>query len=445
MLTNSQSELLRPISGSEFLPPISRWTSLGGLVLSGTIAAAVLLAATVRYNVTVKAPAIVRPVGDVRVVQASVEGIVTSIEVKENQTVKQGDVIARIDDSELQVQKQQLRETIAQNQAQLTQITAQITALDTQRVAEMSLMNRSISVAQADFSLNQRNHQTQSISVQAEVREAEAALELARAEMEQYQQLSETGAIAQLQIQQKEQSFKAAQARLDRVRAALNPSSAEVVMAQERIAQETARGESMLATLNQKREELQQQQTQIQGQINRDRQALQQIETDLKETVVRAPADGTVFRLGLRNARQVVQPGDLVAQIAPNDSHLVVKAQVLPQDISEVSICSEEQVIACQEGRVQLRISSYPHSDYGTLRGAVRAVSPDAITPDSNGANPASPFYEVTIETEHFYLKRGGQQYLLKSGMEATADIISRQETVLTFLLREAKLLADVN
>ena len=443
MVTGHNS--LRPIQNDEFLPPISRWTSLGGFLLSGTIAAAVLLAATIRYNVTVKAPAIVRPVGDVRIVQAPLEGTISTIEVKENQAVRQGDVIARIDDSDLQIQKQQLQETIEKNQSQLTQITAQINALDTQRIAEMSLMNRSISEARSDLNLNQRNHQTQQISAQSEVREAEAALELARVEMEQYQQLSETGAVPQLAIRQKEQAFRVAQARLEGVTAALNPSEAEVVMAQERIAQETARGESMLATLDQKREELQQQLTETQGQINRDRQALQQIETDLKETVVRAPADGTVFRLGLRNARQVVQPGDLVTQIAPDDSHLVVKAQVLPQDISEVSICSEEQVIACQEGRVQLRISSYPHSDYGTLRGAVRAVSPDAITPDSNGANPASPFYEVTIETEHFYLKRGGQQYLLKSGMEATADIISRQETVLTFLLREAKLLADVN
>lgn len=440
-----RNEVLPPIRNEDFLPPIGYWVYLGGILLSGTVGAAVLLAAMVRYNVTVKAPAIVRPVGDVRVVQSPLEGTVTSIEVKENQAVRQGDVIARIDDNDLQVQKRQLQETLAKHQAQLTQITAQMNALDTQRVAEVSLMNRSISAAQADLNLNQRNYQTQQISTQSEVREAQAALKLARVEMEQYQQLAETGAVAQLEIQQKEQAFEVAQARLERVRAALDPSEAEVVMAQERIAQETARGESTLATLNQKWEALRQQQTEIQGQINRDRRAMQQIETDLKETVVRAPADGTVFRLGLRNARQVVQPGDLVAQIAPSNSRLVVKARVLPQDISKVSICQEEQVAACKGGRVQLRISSYPHSDYGTLKGAVRTISPDAITPDSNGTNPANPFYEVTIEPEHFYLKRGNQQYLLKSGMEATADIISRQETVLTFLLREAKLLADIH
>jgi HlyD family type I secretion membrane fusion protein len=440
----SEHHWLRPIHSDEFLPPISRWTFLGGILLSGTIGVAVLLAAVVRYNVTVKAPAVVRPVGEVQIVQAPLEGTIDSIEVKENQTVRRGDIIAKIDDSDLQTQKRQLQEAIAQNQAQLAQIAAQINALDTQRVAEVSLMNRSISAAKADLNLNQRNYQTQRVSTQAEVREAEAALELARVEMEQYQQLSETGAVAQLQIRQKEQAFKATQARLERMRAALNPSSAEVIMAQERIAQETARGESMLATLNQKREQLRQQQAELQGQINRDRQALQKIETDLKETVIRAPVDGMVFRLGIRNSAQVVKSGDLVAQVAPDNSPLVVKAQVLPQDISKVSICDQADIADCKTGRVQLRISAYPHSDYGTLKGAVRAISPDAITPNSNGTNAASPYYEVTIEPEYRYLKRAEQQYLLKSGMDATADILAKEETVLTFLLRKAKLLGDV-
>ena len=51
----------------------------------------------------------------------------------------------------------------------------------------------------------------------------------------------------------------------------------------------------------------------------------------------------------------------------------------------------------------------------------------------------------MAIEPEYPYIRRAEQQYLLKSRMEATADIISRQERVLTFLVREAKLLANVD
>ncbi len=89
-----------------------------------------------------------------------------------------------------------------------------------------------------------------------EVQEASAALKLAREELKRYQQLGNTGAIAQLQIKEKEQASKAAQARLERAKATLNPSAAPVAIATERIAQQRARGSATLATLNKEREEL---------------------------------------------------------------------------------------------------------------------------------------------------------------------------------------------
>lgn len=86
----------------------------------------------------------------------------------------------------------------------------------------------------------------------------EAALELARANMQQYRQLANTDAVAQLQIKEKEEAFKAAQARLERAKAGLNSTAVPVAIASERIAQERARGEFTLATLDKERESLQQ-------------------------------------------------------------------------------------------------------------------------------------------------------------------------------------------
>ena len=55
MLIEPSPQLLRPISSDEFLPPIGRWSSLGGIILSGSVGVAFLLASVVRYDVTVKA------------------------------------------------------------------------------------------------------------------------------------------------------------------------------------------------------------------------------------------------------------------------------------------------------------------------------------------------------------------------------------------------------
>jgi multidrug efflux pump subunit AcrA (membrane-fusion protein) len=94
MFSDPNPDLLRPVKSDEFLPAISLWTTLGGVLLMGSVGAAIILTAVTKYNITVKAPATVRPVGEVQIVQAATEGTVESIPVKENMAVKQGDAIA---------------------------------------------------------------------------------------------------------------------------------------------------------------------------------------------------------------------------------------------------------------------------------------------------------------------------------------------------------------
>jgi len=246
--------------------------------------------------------------------------------------------------------------------------------------------------------------------------------------------------------------------KLERAKAAQNPSAAAVEVATERIAQERARGEASLATLSKERKELLQRRITTQSQLNKSQKELQQLGIDLYKSVIRAPVDGTILKLDLRNPGQTVRPGEFIAQIAPSDAPLVVKARIAAQDISKVKTCKAEKIKNCEEGKVQLRFSAYPYPDYGTLKGAVRAIAPDAITSQGSGTGQGSgtsassyqgsgtgaSSYEVTIQPERSYLVKGGHQYPIQSGMEVTADIISREETVLKFMLRRARLLTDL-
>jgi HlyD family type I secretion membrane fusion protein len=424
---------LRPVQSDEFLPPISLWATLGGWLIIGSCGVAVALAAALKYNVTVKAPGTLRPTGELRIVQAPTAGTVKTIAVKENTVVTQGEAIAILDDAQLQTKKTQLQSNIGQSQLQLTQIAAQIGALDSQRTAELQLMNRTIASARSDLSGNQQALQQSQLTTAAAVQEAEAALELARSEMSQYQTLANTGAIAQLQIKQKEQAFKAAQARLAQAKAALNPSAAPVEIARERIAQEQARGESTIAALDKERDNLIQRRVEIQTQLNGVREELQQIETQIKNSVIRAPESGIILQLNLRNSGQVVQPAEAIAQIAPGDTPLVIKARVPTQEIAKIA----------RGQKSQMRVSAYPYPDYGILNGKVSAIAPDVTTANSGSAGSAAAYYEVTIQPEKTYLTKQEQKYPLQPGMELTADIISKEETVLTFILRKARLLSD--
>ncbi|WP_377480992.1 MAG: HlyD family efflux transporter periplasmic adaptor subunit [Microcoleus anatoxicus] len=366
-----ESPSVETFENDQFLPPVSRWTSWGGILMVATFGGAIALASVTKYSATVKADAIVRPAGEVRVVQATTEGTVESIAVTENQVVKQGDPIAVVDASRLDSQKKQFQETVTQSQTAADEINRQLRELDNQILAS------------AQFP-----------SIQNESSAADKLVESALVKL-----------------------------------ATSLPDVAERLGRSRRV-------------LLVKRSSIQQQLIQAQKELN-------QVELKLKYSVVRSPADGTILKVELQHPGQTVQAGSAIAQIVPSDVPLIVKAKVTSQDIARIQIGQP----------VQMRISALPFPDYGTLKGTVSEIAPDAIAPQNPANNSGGSYYEVSIKPDKTYLTRiesasgnflGGsqanepRQYAIQSGMEGRADIITGQETVLTFVLRKARLMTDM-
>lgn len=501
MLINSNSDFLPVVSENEFLPPISRWTTWGGLFILCALGLSIPVAAVAKYKVTVQGQAVVRPAGELRIVQATAEGQVMQIHVKENQVVKKGDAIATIDDSRLQTKKSQLQTSTQQARLQLAQINAQIKTLDHQIRAEIERVNRTVASAEAELRGHNRAFQEKKVttvsdfqeasaniriaveelrtaeaqlkSTQSDLGAAEATLGGAMSKRNRYQTVANEGALsldqfeeAQLAVKQQEQAVQAqkatveaqektierlkkaveaAIARRQRTHATLNPTDAEVTIATERIAQEKASGEANQATLERERQALINQQIEAQKQLERDTRELKQIEVELQETTVAATTDGIISKLNLRNSGQTVRMGEEVAQIVPSNAPLVVKAAIEPEAKSKVQIGQ----------KVQMRVGACPYPDYGTLNGKVKAVSPDAISRQNNNnsaninnTNPQATekgaFYEVTIEPTALSLANSQTKCQIQLGMDGRADIITREETVLQFFLRKARLITDL-
>lgn len=506
----SNTNFLPPIQTNEFLSPISRWTTWGGMFILCVLGLAVPVAAIAKYKVTVQGQAVVRPAGELRIVQAATEGQVMHIYVKENQVIKKGDAIATIDDSRLQTKNSQLQTSIQQSKLQLVQINAQINALNSQIRAETDRVNRIITGAQAELSGRRREYRDKNLTTVSELQEADANVRIAESELQagkaqlktaqanlhateaafgvaqskqnRYESAATQGALskdqleeAQLAAKQQEQAVKAQQAlveaqtetiqrlqqaisaaiaRRQRTQTSVNPSDAEVTVATERIAQEKAGGESNKATLEKERQALVKQRIEIEKQLERDTSELKQAKRDLAQTTIKATADGIISQLNLRNPGQTLRTGEEVLRIVPTDAAQVLKAAVVSENQSKLKIGQ----------KVQMRVSACPYPDYGTLNGQVLAISadafggavPQAFAPQNNGVNPSnngasSPkatasgaFYEVTIEPQTLVLGHGKNLCHIQLGMEGRVDIISREETVLQFFLRKARLIADL-
>ena len=438
---DSNPALLHVATPDEFFPQVSSWSRVGGAILVIAFFALLLLSSVLRYKVTIQAQAAIRPAGELRIVQAQVQGPIQEILVTQDQSVEEGSVIAYVDDSHLRTEQSKLQTAIENASLQVVQLQAQLTALDRQIAAEQDLLERRQSTAQAELRLREREREQLLTTTAADVREAQAQVDLAREELLRFRSLADQGVVSDLELREREVKLNSAEAQLSRVEAALNPSKAEIEIASENIVQQRARGEATLAMLMREREQLLQRITQNQTTFTNYKEDLSQIASDISSAVIRAPVSGVVQELTLRNRGQVVQEGELVARIAMADNALEVKAFVAIQDIGDVAVGQT----------VFMRVSACPYPDYGTLQGTVTAISPDAITSQyssrliERGARLGSTTgYEVTARPDTLVLEDAGRSCEIQAGMEGRVDIVSREETVLHYLLRIARFITDV-
>ncbi|WP_328809230.1 HlyD family secretion protein [Roseibium aggregatum] len=205
---------------------------------------------------------------DITVILSKVSGYVSSVEVRDNQHVKAGDVLIRIDDGDYKLAVKSAQDSIGSAEATVARIKTQIEAAKT-------------SVLQAE----------------ASVASAEAGNDEAQANYTRQKKLADNKFVSQATLDTAEASLKQAQADLKSARVAVKLAKADVEVL---IGQKKEAEQAIVAA----------------------RTALEQAKRDLQFTVLRAPVDGIV---GNRAAQvgSLLQAGSRIAAIVPlADTHI---------------------------------------------------------------------------------------------------------------------------
>ena len=152
--------------------------------------------------------------------------------------------------------------------------------------------------------------------------------------------------------------------------------------------------------------------TEVEGQISQSKVALQYQE-------LRAPVSGTVFELkaGLGYVANT-KTSESVLKIVPDDQ-LVAKVYITNQDIGFVK----------ENMPVDVRIDSFPFSEFGDVKGKLIWIGSDALPPDQ--ANPTYRF-PAKVQIEKQSLSINGREIRLQSGMSLSANIKIRDRTVIS-------------
>lgn len=246
-------------------------------------------------------------------ITSMVSGQVAEVLVHDTQAVKQGDVLAKIDDRDAKIAVAQARAELTKAKRQYKQTAANSGALSSQ-------------IGVSDDAIR---------SAEAQLAQAQAALHKAQDEYTRREKLSASGAVSK-------EELSTAKSTLDTAKAGV--ASAEAGLAQARSSQKAA--QSNLAA----NEAL------IQGANENStpdvlvaETKLKQAELDLERTVIKAPFDGVVSRRSIQVGQRVA-PGTMLMMVVPVDQ-LYVDANFKESQLEKVRVGQKAELTSDLYGK----------------------------------------------------------------------------------------------
>jgi hemolysin D len=421
------------------------------------------------------------PQGKVVRLDAPVSGTVMLIAVREGDKVTPGQSIVQLEsalvDSELQQQQQKLQA----QQNQLNQLglikNQQLLSLQTQKQQNQAQQfEKEALIAQAKENLVtlKANYNNQLVEKQSQVEQARAAIKASQSahkmariraatameKVPRYREAYQQGALSQDLLSEARQAAQEgvesiAQTQAEIEQAALRyreqqqgyeklrqQTSGEIEQAALRY-QEQQRGytsvvESSNLAVSKIEEQLKNTESQIvtlKGEIAQTESLINGLNYQLQQRRIYTPVKGTVFELPIAKPGAVVQPGQAIAQIAPENVPLILRARM----------SSAESGFLAVGLPVKLKFDAYPFQDYGIVPGRLTWISPDSrirstdTTNSTSESNSPAEFYELEIELEQNYIQSSDRKILLTPGQTATAEIVIRQRRLADIFLAPFK------
>ena len=135
---------------------------------------------------------------------------------------------------------------------------------------------------------------------------------------------------------------------------------------------------------------------------------------------IRSPYAGKVVALNVFSLGGVIQRGEKIMDIVPDDDGLTIEAQVAVEEISDVH----------PGMRADVHLTAFKQRLVPTLRGEVVQVSADRLTDPKTGA----PFYIATIKLDAEGLA-DLQGLKLHPGMPATVMLPTDSRTAFDYIV----------
>ncbi|MCY7278640.1 MAG: HlyD family type I secretion periplasmic adaptor subunit [Phormidesmis sp. CAN_BIN44] len=394
------------------LPPV--YVRLLGAAICALVGGTIAWATFSKVDEVATAPGQVIPASQVQPMRSLASGLLREIKVTEGKHVQQGEVLVQLDPTisqsevdRLEKLSRQSRDTLARLQAERTGNTQAGSLLQNQLLAARLREFRDRRTA-ASAEANRQMSMIKTTQVKLSQLQSEFAHTNTKARA--IGSLLIDGAVPRfdyLDAKNKADSLqKEIAAQIQEIEQAKQSYQAAIKNAT-RLASE--RQSEILTQIDKQQQEL----TDLDGKLT-------QAQAQHKHSTVRAGVAGTVYNIKVSKTGSTVQPGDEVLSIVPDGEELILEANVQNQDVGFVRLGM----------RVKVKLATFPYQEFGMVEGVVSRVSPNAVNEPSNGL-----VFPVQVQLKQRSVRTHDREVLLSPGMAATAEIVTRQKTVMSFLL----------
>jgi HlyD family secretion protein len=336
-------------------------------------------------------------------------GRMTELNVREGDWVKKGQVIARLDPTQLQQQRTRDVAAVANAQSGYDQMVTSIQYQEATLESDVAAKRAAVGEAQAKLDALLAGNRPQEIQqADAGVADAKAQLENAKADWDRYQTLYKNEDVSTQQYDQARQRFNSATALLQQAqqKASLvkeGPRKEDIAGGQAQVAQAQAalaNAEANRIELRRKREEL----VARKAQIEQARGQAGISDAQLNDTVIYAPIDGVVL-VKSAEAGEVLAAGTTVVTVGDLD-HPWLRAYVGETELGHVKLGQ----------KVNLMTDSYPGKTYP---GVVSFIASEAeFTPKQiqTKEERVKLVYRIKVDVDN-------SSHELKNNMPVDAEI----------------------
>lgn len=374
--------------------------------------------------------------GTVSPVSAKVAGHIVELFVDDNQPVKKGDLLLRVDPRDYQAKRDQALAAIAMAEASARAARSEVPrARETTRAqidqARAALEAAVVAVRSGESAVEEARARLEAkraamAAARADVSGAESAYRKAARELDRMRRLLKDGYVSQREFDEAQAAFETAEAGVEAVRRRQSQAEKEVqqveaelgtrILAVEHARQRVVEARAALARAQGQSHEVAIREAEVgraEARLKEAQADLAYAELQLQHTEVRAPLDGVVSKRSVERG-QVVQMGQPLLAIVPL------------HDVWVIANFKETQLARVKPGmRAEVRVDTFPGK---TFVGTVESISAGTgsrfslLPPENATGNWVKVVQRIPVKIV-LDSKEDGNPHTLRAGMSAVVTI----------------------